>query len=808
MSITVTEKKHLDEIRPYLAECTVLLKKDGSFPLEKPCSLALYGNGARHTEKGGMGSGEVNCRSFITIEEGLKRSGFTITTNQWLDAYDAIRDKAEKEFIRQVNSDAKAHHVQTIIESMGRVMMEPEYSLPLKESGDTCIYVLSRTSGEGGDRTLVKGDYLLTNSEVRDILALNEKYKKFMLVLNTGGPVDLTPVMACHNILLLSLLGSETGSVLADVILGKEVPSGRLAEEWLSGKDVSSIQEFGEKNDTRYLEGIYVGYRGSGVNERHPLFPFGHGISYTDFTWKFTSIQIEKSLVSIHAEVSNTGKYHGKEVLEAFISCPQDELDKPLYSLVSFTKTDDIKPGKNIDVMMSFDLRNSASFDEKTQSWILAKGNYVISISSGNHDMKPVVILHVDQTVTVRKTTARFGDCGFEDWKPERKTVDQVQDLAVYEVNSDDLKAEPVLLKEETIDPRIDALDDDTLALMNIGAFDPKGGIASIIGNASETVAGAAGDISSYYQKLCGKTLVMADGPAGLRLSTNYFKDEKGIHSMDDGMPASYVKYLSKVQRTVMHLMQKKPKKNTVIHEQYTTMIPSETAIVQTWNPEAAEVIGNVVGEEMEQFGIRLWLAPALNIQRNPLCGRNFEYLSEDPYLTYTMASGLIKGVQKHPERYVVIKHFACNNQEYNRTNNNSQVSERAMREIYLKAFEMLIRNGSIHAVMTSYNLINGIHVSESRALCTDFLRKECGFDGIIMTDWVTATNVFSKNAKYPAPAGDKVCMAGNDLFMPGSNREYKQIMEGLKSGTVTREQLKINASRVLRICEGVKDNE
>lgn len=437
----------------------------------------------------------------------------------------------------------------------------------------------------------------------------------------------------------------------------------------------------------------------------------------------------------------------------------------------------------------------------------MEEGNYVVSLSSGNQDRRPVFVLHVGKTVLVKKTHVDLGSCGFDDPKPVLQKHPVLDELPVYEVSPDALKEEEPSIVEETIDPRIAKLSDEQLALLNIGSFDPKGGIAAIIGNSSRTVAGAAGDISPLYHDLCGKTLVMADGPAGLRLSTRYFEDEKGIHAMDEGMPASYVKYLSGIQRGVMHLLQKKPGRNTVVKEQYTTMIPIETAIAQTWNPEAAEAFGNMVGEEMEQFDIRLWLAPAMNIQRDPLCGRNFEYLSEDPYLTAMMAAGIVRGVQKHPGRYACIKHFACNNQETNRTNSSSQVSQRALREIYLKAFAMVIRMEHPHAVMTSYNLINGVHVSESRALCTDFLRKECGFDGLVMTDWVTAVDVFSKNAKYPAPTGDRVAMAGNDLFMPGSSREYHQILDGLKNGTVTRKQLEINASRVLKVCEGEEKN-
>ena len=237
MNLQPYEKEHVDLLRPRLAECAVLLKRNGDFPLSAPGKLALYGGGARHTVKGGTGSGEVNSRYFVTVEQGLREAGFTITTDKWLSAYDGVIAEARARFLDEIRARARKNHTAAAVEGMGAVMPEPEYYLPLDGAGDTAVYVLSRISGEGSDRRITGGDVLLSGPEVRDILALQRKYEKFLLVLNVGGPVDLTPVLPCvENILVLSQLGVETGAALADLLLGKTCPSGKLATTWAGNR--------------------------------------------------------------------------------------------------------------------------------------------------------------------------------------------------------------------------------------------------------------------------------------------------------------------------------------------------------------------------------------------------------------------------------------------------------------------------------------------------------------------------------------------------------------------------------------------
>ena len=255
------EQKHIDMLRPLLPECTVLMRSSGCFPLSGPCDIALYGKGARYTVKGGTGSGDVNSRYFVTIEDGLKNAGFNITSDSWLDAYDEILGKVKQDFLEDMKKNTKLSERVALFINIEASMPEPVYDLPMDAEGDAAVYVLMRQPGEGGDRDPGKGDFQLTDCEVRDILYLQQKYKKFMLVLNAGGAVDLSPLQSVENILLLSQLGVDTGNALADILLGRANPSGKLASTWMSYEEIPDLISFGKRDDTEYREGIYVGYR-------------------------------------------------------------------------------------------------------------------------------------------------------------------------------------------------------------------------------------------------------------------------------------------------------------------------------------------------------------------------------------------------------------------------------------------------------------------------------------------------------------------------------------------------------------------
>lgn len=799
MELQKYEQEHLDILRPLLPECTVLLKKNGDFPLGRPGKIALYGNGVRKTVKGGTGSGEVNSRFFETVEDGFQKAGFEIVSRDWLDAYDEIYDKAQAGFTEEIRRRAQEHHTHPVIEGMGAVMPEPEYDLPLNVKGETAIYVLARISGEGNDREAREGDIFLTESERRTILELKRQYRRFMLVLNVGGPVDLSPVMEVENILILSQLGVQTGSALADLVLGKTYTSGKLTTTWTKWKDYPDFASFGEQDDTRYQEGIYVGYRYFDSVGKEVLFPFGYGVSYTNFEVRFKGLKLDKMTAEIGAEVVNTGDFCGKEVVQLYVSVPEGKLDQPYQTLAAWKKTDELKPGEKQTVELSFLLTDLASYDEEQAAWILEQGEYTLRMGNSSRDTEVCGVISVPETLAIKSVKNCFGKPDFTDWKPESKRKDslgkEIPSLEADISSVDTVKA--VYKQKDELAPEIESLSDEELIRLNVGAFAAGGGVTGIIGNASMSVAGAAGETAKVGEI---PVIVMADGPAGLRLSQKCFRDENGVHSLGSTMPETMQNLLTENERAYMNSMIPQPGEDSEIFEQYATAIPIGTAIAQSWNPLLAERCGDIVGSEMERFGIHLWLAPALNIHRSIRCGRNYEYFSEDPLISGVFAAALTKGVQSHPGCGVTIKHFAANNQETNRYNNNSIVSERALREIYLKGFEICVRLAQPKALMTSYNLLNGKHTSEHRELLEDVLRCEFEFDGIVMTDWVTSSDILSADAKYPAPEAYKVALAGNDLFMPGSQQEIDNLTAALKNGHITREELIKNATRICRM--------
>ncbi|MHA9737908.1 glycoside hydrolase family 3 N-terminal domain-containing protein [Robinsoniella peoriensis] len=802
------EKEHINMIRKITPECMVLLKADGKFPLQKPEKIALYGCGARRTLKGGRGSGDVNVKSFPTIEQGLKNAGFEITTADWLETYEIERKKAIVKFRGWLKKKIAAEGMDVLMENLSIVMPEPEYSISLEGEGKTAVYVLSRLCGEGVDRQSLPGDLYLSNTEIRDILQLQKQYERFMLVLNTGCVVDLSPIASLvDNILLLSQPGMTVGDSFADVLLGKEYPSGKLAVTWTAAEDYSTIGEFGNRDDSRYKEGIYVGYRYFDTVGEEVLFPFGHGLGYTNF-----NITCEKpsncgSKIRIPVTVENTGSCPGKEVVQLYVSVPEGRLDQPFQVLGAFKKTQELLPGKIEKMYLEIQLESLASYCETLHSRILEKGSYLFRIGNSSRNTKPVCVVELKESVIVEKVNPISGLTDFKDWKPEKRQENNLYHVPFLEVSDENIqKAEKTKIKvNQEAMSLAKEMSDEELAYLCTGDFVGEGS-KSIIGDAAITVAGAAGETTSRFKHLGVQNLVMADGPAGLRLSREYGIDDKGIYVIEqeeennnkDLIPENIMKALM----AAFPAMEKKERSGKIF-EQNCTAIPIAAAIAQSWNEEIAKQCGRIVGEEMEHFGIHIWLAPALNIQRHPLCGRNFEYYSEDPLISGKMTAAITKGVQESPGKSVTIKHFICNNQETNRFRTNSMVNERAVRDIYARGFEIAVKESKPGALMTSYNLLNGIHPSENESLLETMLRQEWGFDGIVMSDFLGGneteadkTNQYRKFYSVPS------VRAGLDLLMPGGKEHFENMLQALhdtnKETCLDRETLEVHAARMI----------
>ena len=824
-SVQPFEVEHAKRVRALSPECTLLLKSNGLLPIKNLKKVALFGSGARHTIKGGTGSGDVNVRHFITAEEGIENAGIEIVSKKWLDDYDEVVAKAHGAFVAKIKEEAKASGQPAMMYAMGKTMAEPDYELPLDYEADTAVYVLARNSGEGDDRKIVAGDINLTDTEARDIKALNKKYKNFVLVLNVGGLIDLTPVNEVENVLLLGQLGQETGNVLADLITGKSYPSGKLTTTWAPIADYPSTVGFADPDDTKYSEGVYVGYRYFDTVQKTPTYPFGYGLSYTKFQVEPKDACLTRDKIQVSVEVKNIGEQPGKEVVQVYVTAPDGKLDKPYQELVAFAKTKELAPAEATTVNIEFAADAMSSYDMAQAAFVLEQGKYIVRVGNASNNTRVAAVVSLDKTVVVSKHKNICNGLEFKDNVYERKVADDLTGVKELELSADSIvytefkyQPEPseitgekdvtwadVVKNHELLDDFVAGLSNEQLAYLSLGQFEEGDGMGSIIGSASETMAGAAGETTAKLKELGVPTLVMADGPAGIRVCTQYKIVDgkaKGLDTpfadMEDFLDEGDLSFLPPQQEP------SEEEKNAPVNYIYCTAIPIGTELAQSWNMDVVEECGNIVGEEMEMFGVHLWLAPALNIHRSPLCGRDFEYYSEDPLISGKVAAAITKGVQKHKGCGTTIKHFACNNQETNRMRSNSMLSERALREIYLKGFEIAVKESQPKALMTSYNLINGEHSCNSRDLITNALRDEWGFKGIVMTDWYVTTTLMTGDVTHKHPEGSAAgCVyAGNDITMPAIRQDKAEMLDSVGNDSarypIERAHLQATGKRVL----------
>ena len=760
------EKQSIKYLKDNASECCLFLKKNDKFPLDKPGDICLVGNGIRHTIKGGTGSGDVVSRHFKNIEAAFIESGFNVVSTDWLDKYDLFKQSTKKEYIKECKKDAKKAHIYSFIYSMGYFEQEKDYDFDLDYKADACIYVLSRNSGEGNDRRNIKGDVLLSDSEIKDILYLDNKFDKFMLVLNVGGVVDLSPVKDVSNILLLSQLGVVTSDVLVDIVLGKTNPTGKLTTTWAKIENYPFFNEFGNQDNTYYKEGIYVGYRYFNSLDIPVLFPFGYGLSYSNFDIKVLDVKQDNMKINIECLVKNISSFPGKEVIQLYVSKPCDILDNPYVELCGYHKTKLLSKDEQETFNIEVDFNSLYNYDPTRAINLLQKGTYVLKIGNSSTNLVNVCKCLLEDEVILEKLENKCKNDDFVDFKANRKE-ENLGDLKEFVLKPNNKTRVVSYKKDEYVDPFIETLSNEQLAYLCLGNY--ESGLASIVGASCKHVVGGAGETTLKVDKI-DKSLTMSDGPAGIRILAEYGIDKKGVYPTSlDPIMEKMIDFLPKIAIPFI-----KPPKNRhgTIYHQHTTAIPIGTAIAQSFNDDFAFDLASIVAKEMKKFNVDLWLAPALNIHRNILCGRNFEYYSEDPFLSGKMASNMTKGVQQNEKIGVTIKHFACNNQEFNRNNNNNVLSERTLREIYLKGFEICIKESNPKAIMTSYNLINGIHSSESYELVNDILRCEWNYQGLVMTDWIASGRSFCKRSYYPAPYASNNILAGNDLTMPGCKKD------------------------------------
>jgi beta-glucosidase len=800
-----TKREEVNRRTAYLAalEGIVLLENDGTLPIA-PGKIALYGTGAEKTIKGGTGSGEVNERYSVNIRQGLENAGFTVTTDTWLKDYIDEFNRAEAEYGERAAKQMRSLNANVLINLMhdpfvypfGRLVTDKD----IAESGtDTCVYVVARQSGEGSDRSLEKHDYQLSEIEYKNIETVAKAYKNTIVVINSGSSMDtsfLENIAGKVNaVVFFCQQGCEGGNALADILSGKVCPSGRLTDSWAKTyEDLPFSADYsylnGNVDEEYYKEGIYVGYRYFDSFGKTPAYPFGYGLSYTEFDVSdIKECKAEGGIVNLTAAVTNTGKVRGKEVLQAYVSPPNGKLDREYQLLAAFAKTKELAPGESETVNLTLDFSILGAYDEQNTRTMLEKGDYVIRLGVNSRAASVCAMAVLEEDVILSKHERIL--------KPAAKIEELKADFSVKAPDGNlpritfgasgsaggfktvsYVYTAPESARNEAVKQALEGLSTDELVdvVTGAGMFPGKGGFKA---------PGAAGSTTVKYLKNGLKNVILCDGPAGLRLQRTSAITKGGSVKMIDAQ-ISLLNYAPKLMKKFMF---GNAKKDTLVY-QYCTAFPVGTALAQSWNTALMESVGDAIGVEMEEYGVTFWLAPGMNIHRNPLCGRNFEYFSEDPLLSGKVAAAITRGVQKHSGRFVTLKHFAANNQETNRNKTNANVSERTLREIYLKGFEIAVKEGRPGAVMTSYNKINGVYSPNSHDLCTKALRGEWGFDGLVMTDWFST-------GKGLADAGLAI-KAGNDLLMPGTGHDKKSIKAALKNGVITLDDLKRCAANVL----------
>ncbi len=751
--------KYQQFCRKAAADGMVLLRnKDNALPLKSDEKIALFGRGQFITFKSGCGSGDVVGVHTVSALEGLKNAGVSLCQEllqynlAWHNSHFEEVKNADKFYDRMKNLD--------------QIPITEQVAKAAAKETSTAVVILSRVIGEGADIPLGKNDYYLSDKEEEMLCQVRRHFAKVIVCLNFGGVYDLSGVVAHEPdaILYMSQGGQQVGNALADVLLGKVTPSGKLTDTWAKEySDYPTTEHFGQM-EVPYTEGIYMGYRYFDTFGKTPLYEFGYGLSYTDFSVTCQKAELNQSAFRLWATVKNTGKRPGREVLQCYLSKPEGKLEQAYQELVAFQKTKTLMPGEAQTLELAFDFKQNASYCPASATYLLPGGNYYVRLGNSSRNTHIVAKVEAEQDTPVLKTVNRFAPN-----MPFAEISKQGAQPYTYEGEEREKQAAPVFVLRdiscETVAPMqppkplaanvknsVITIGDvaagkataqelvaqfslEELACIingvNYGKDIYEGGI---IGSMADAVPGAAGETFTLPKyDITGN--VCADGPAGIRL----------LSSHDD-----FTKIAEDDKRRSL------------------TAYPIGTCFANAWDLDVAREYGACIAEEMARFGLDGWLAPGMNLHRNPRCGRNFEYFSEDPLLSGKIAAAQTLGVQEKDGRptgkYTTIKHFVANNQETLRTEMSSEVSERTLREIYLKPFEIAVKEAQPHALMTSYNRLNGVYTTVDSGLLNGVLRNEWGFEGIVMSDWGAQGDL----AQRP--------VAGNDLNMPGSGVRYTEL--------------------------------
>ncbi len=759
-------KEHIALSREAAGEGMVLLKNDNNaLPLSNGEKIALFGKTTIEYIKGGGGSGDVNCPYILNVYEGFcekKKDGKVEIFEPLIEFYKAYVEEAEKSVPtqEQINQTWDVVNNMEFCQKRDDMTYDTFQSMFVKEAevsdeliaaaadfADTAIITIGRFSAEGTDRRVLGGDYIMSETEKHLVDRVTKLFKKVVIVLNAGAVLDceyFADNESVQAVLMGWQAGMEGGGAIADIICGDVNPSGKMPDTLVTAYDCYPSKADYEVgfDHVDYSEDIYVGYRYFETvpdKKKFVRYPFGYGLSYTDFEIKGTLCGCNDGIITAVCNVKNIGKCAGKEVIQLYYSAPQGKLGKPSKVLAGFAKTKLLAPNEAENICISFEANKMVSFDDlgkiSKSAYVLEKGNYTFYLGTSCENCKKLDYEYTveSDTVTERCTSLckpfklekrMLSDGSYE-------TLKKGKEEYFYGENKPSGAAAP----EKTV--MFDKVGEE-ISLDEFVAQFTIDELKYFVGGQAPTGVANTGCFGGL-SRLGIPAVPTADGPAGLRLNT------------ETGIP--------------------------------TTAWPCATLLAATWNEELVYQVGAAAASELRENNLGVWLAPALNIHRNPLCGRNFEYFSEDPLLAGKMAAAEIRGIQSQKVA-VSMKHFACNNKEPNRFACDSRISERALREIYLKGYEICVKEADPWTVMSSYNLINGQHTSESYELLTGILRNEWGFKGMVVTDWGV------KNDPV------KEVKAGNDMKM---HRGYPEdLQSGLDDGRITRTDLEVCVKRIL----------
>ena len=772
-------KEHIALSRRAAREGMVLLKNEGNvLPLERGCRIALFGKAAVDYVKGGGGSGDVTVPYIRNLYDGFAE----------VLGEDAVYPGTVKYYQDYVAARYAEHWAP------GMVAEPPVPEDLLREARaftDTAVVSVSRFSGEGWDRKspraritrkdpvtgdavsmsdvlFERGDFYLSDAERRMVETVSRTFEKTVVVLNAGGMIET----ACfrdnpriQGLLLAFQGGMEGGCAAAELLAGLASPSGKLTDTYAADlEDYPGCADFYDSEEyVNYSEDIYVGYRYfetlPGTAEK-VVYPFGFGLSYTRFSLTEEQLVLGEDEAEASVLVTNTGAFPGREIVQVYYSAPQGKLGKPARELAGYRKTRLLAPGETERVVIRFPLSSMASYDDlgkvARSAWVLEAGEYRFFIGTSVRDVRQAGNSWIlDENRITEQLAARMVPTCLEKrlladgtWEalptapcndfnatalspmthaeihatPEVRAVPRIGNFG----RGTGIKLQDVAEGKLSLEEFVAALPDEDLACLLGGQ--PNVGLANTFGYGNNTVYGIP-------------NIMTADGPAGIR-----FHQGLGVT---------------------------------------TTAFPCATLLGSTWDPEIVREVGCAASLEARENNIMVWLAPGVNIHRNPLCGRNFEYFSEDPLLAGKQAAAMIRGIQSN-RIAATPKHFALNNKETNRRNCDSRASERAIREIYLKQFEILVKEAHPWSIMSSYNIVNGRRASENRDLLTGILREEWGFDGMVTTDWWTLGEHYKEVA------------AGNDMKMATGFPD--RLLEALEKGVLTRGEMETAARNILRL--------